>query len=589
MSRKFGIFLIFIALLPLLLVIFYPSPDVSSPEFSVSYENKQHLLSYAYSVLDSYFQNDATNSNHELKIVNEQMNYDVLFITLLCDGMVRGCQSGSHSKDSSDRLFLDIEEATIESIKDSRFGGELTKDEWSNTTIMFTFLYNTTLLDNTSSVFLQSNIELGVHALGIIHNNTPTIFKESVPIVNNYDLDHTLNRLCLKADLNNECIHSDDVDLLRYDTLTFYGEWEKEVKTLYRYNNLIDLDEISSTSINQSISLGYNWFLQSVNDDTGLLEYLYYPSNEQYSKDNNHVRQLASLWALTETQRHLNSSLANDLISTMLDYYLDFQYETETYAYLGIDNESKLGYNAFIILSLLNYPDYPNQQQLLDEFARGILFLQNENGSLNTYFFSEKNTGQDFYPGEALLSLMKLYGVTGNESYLRTVESAFPYYSQYWRSNKNTAFIPWHTQTYALLFEQTKNRNLSDFIFEMNDWMIDNYQMKTSLYPDEIGGFPKYFPTFSTSVFIEGVNDAYAVAKLVNDAEHVQKYKHSIKIGTQFILQTQFTENNSFYLEEPHRAIGGFKTSLTDNFIRIDNTQHALFALIKTMENKIFQ
>lgn len=588
MSRKFGILLIFIAILPLLLVFFYPTPEITSPTFSISYENKQHLLSYAYSVMDSHFQNDTFDMSLKQKTSYEDLHYDVLFITLLHDGMVRGCQSGSHLKDSSNRLLLDIKEATIESIQDSRFGGELTKDEWSNTTIMFTFLYNTTLLGNTSSVFLQSNIELGVHALGIIHNNTPTIFKESVPIVNNYDLDHTLNRLCLKADLNNECIHSDDVDLLRYDTLTFYGEREKEVKTLYRYTNLIDSDDISSTSINQSILLGYNWFLQSINDDTGSLEYLYYPSNDQYSTDNNHVRQLASLWALTETQRYLNSSLANDLISTMLDYYLDFQYETETYAYLRIDNESKLGYNAFIILSLLNTPDYPKQEQLLDEFARGILFLQNENGSLNTYFFSEKNTGQDFYPGEALLSLMKLYGVTGNESYLRTVEHAFPYYSQYWRSNKNTAFIPWHTQTYALLFEQTKNRNLSDFIFEMNDWMIDNYQMKTSLYPDEIGGFPKYFPTFSTSVFIEGVNDAYTVAKCINDTEHVQKYKDSIKLGTRFILQTQFTENNSFYLDQSYRAIGGFKTSLTDNSIRIDNTQHALLALIKTMENNIF-
>jgi hypothetical protein len=84
------------------------------------------------------------------------------------------------------------------------------------------------------------------------------------------------------------------------------------------------------------------------------------------------------------------------------------------------------------------------------------------------------------------------------------------------------------------------------------------------------------------------MNDAYIVALVLNDTFHKEKYIEAIKIGTRFILQTQFTQQNSFYVENPSRTIGGFRTSLTDNTLRIDNTQHAALALIKTYENKIF-
>jgi len=129
---------------------------------------------------------------------------------------------------------------------------------------------------------------------------------------------------------------------------------------------------------------------------------------------------------------------------------------------------------------------------------------------------------------------------------------------------------------------------VAEFIFEMNDWIIDNYQIQKSKYPDEVGGFPKYYPTFSTSVYLEGINDAYYVAKMLNDTVHMNKYADSIKIGTRFVLQTQFTKNNTFYLENITKSIGGFKTSLTSNDLRIDNTQHSVMALMKTYENYIF-
>ncbi len=589
MSRKFGIVLILIALFPILLIVFYPGPVNESDGSILSETDKVTLVQYSYDVLDTYFSTNKTLSDIQKPRISTNPDYDVLFITLLENGSVRGCQSGSHLPTETNRLYQDIQEATIEAIQDPRFNGPLQGHQRANTTVMFSFLSNASWVYNTSTVFLQNSIELGVHSIGLIHNNTPTIFKESVPITNNYDLEFTLQRLCDKANLTDMCYQDADVDLFRYDTLTFYGTRQKNITTLYRYNIPVNADEITKERINQSIFLGYQWFLKQVNNQTNLLNYWYFPSTHEYSSSNNHLRQLASLWAITESKHFFNSTEANELINNSLRYYLQFQNKTSNFSCLRIDGEAKLGSNAFLILSLINSPDFPNQQQLLDEFARGILHLQQDNGSFDTYFFSEKNTGIDYYPGEAMLSLMHLFELTGNQSYVSAVEKAFPYYQSYWREQKNTAFIPWHTQTYAMLYEYNENQEILDFIFEMNDWMIDNYYISNSTYPDEIGGFPKYFPTFSTSVFLEGINDAYHLALQVNDSFHIKKYHEVLVNGTRFILQTQFTKNNSFYLDHPEFAIGGFKTSLTDNSLRIDNTQHALFALMKTYRNNIFQ
>lgn len=588
MSRNLSIIIIFIALLPVIIYIFVQPISDTDQELHILKNDKEIVLEYSYNILHDYFYQQNTSEIKIPHLQDDNIPYNILFITLLNNGSVRACQSGSTQKDNSNRLFLDIQEAVIECINDARFGGAIQKEELSQIDIMFTFLYDVKWVSNTSFVFLQNNIELGIHSLEILFNDTPVIFKESVPISHNYDLEYTLDRLCYKANLKKDCYLDDDIDLFRYETLTFMGNRTLDIVDLYRYNILIDQNDVTNEMIYDSVNSGYHWFLHNINMENNLLEYEYYPSENSYSTENNHVRQLASLWALTELNNFLLNITSNDIIIHSLDYYIQFMNHSGNFTYLTINNRSKLANNAFLLMALINTPEYENRSDYIEKLSNGILSLQQDNGSFHTYFFSDKNTGIDYYPGEAMLSLMKMYNHTKDQRYLTSVEKAFYHYRDYWRDNKSTAFIPWHSQTYKLLFEVTKDSDVAEFIFEMNDWIIDNYQIKNSAYQDEIGGFPRYYPTFSTSVFIEGINDAHSIALMVNDTYHMQKYEKAIKLGVRFILQIQFTENNTFYLKNPKRAIGGFKASLTCNNLRIDNTQHSVMALMKTYDNKIF-
>jgi len=589
MSRTVSIIVVLLCLLPMLLYFFGQPSWVKQSSFSIDDADRKELLRYSYFILDSYFNDTDTRSEQQFTLNNQQFFYDRLFITLFTNGKTRGCQSGSTDRNDPNRLFKDVRDATLKSILDDRFDGAIIQEESSNVTIMFTFLYNMRELVNHSLEFLEYYIELGIHSIEVKRGNTSAFFKESVPITNNYDVADTMKRLCVKADFPDDCYLDPSTRIFIYDTFTFYGDRDEKINELYRYDFLIRTDDIDNTLLTERLNLAVDWFKNSVNTATGLLEYEYIPSKNIYSEENNHIRKLATLWAMMKLSNFLETDELDDVIHEMLSYYQDFVTYENNFSTLSINDDANIAYNAFALLSLMDEDQPDNTTDgLMEQLAKGILTLQNDDGSYNTSFIFGGTAGIDFYPGEAMLALMTYYSKTKNQSYMDSVQHAFPFYKDYWRDNKNTAFIPWHTQTYRLLYEETNDPLIAEFIFEMNDWLIDNYQIQQSEYSDEIGGFPYFSPMFSTSVYLEGINDAYLVATFIDDAYHMEKYESAIRSGTRFILQTQFTPKSAFYCEDPLKAIGGFKESLTNNRMRIDYTQHAVLALIKIYENSIF-
>jgi hypothetical protein len=292
---------------------------------------------------------------------------------------------------------------------------------------------------------------------------------------------------------------------------------------------------------------------------------------------------------MTELDLFLQDGSLKKVINDTTDYYMEKvkTHEGSGHLHLDFEDDVSIPYSAFFILSLINQPDYPNSLETAVRLAEGIMSLQQPDGS----YFSDFNGGTigiDYYPGESMLSLMRLYETTKDERLIDSVKKAFPYYRDYWRENKNTAFVPWHTQAYFLVSKYDPDEEMESFIYEMNDWVIETYQIFNDIYPDKIGGFFKEDPRCSTSSYMESINDAYGTALLFSNRKQIKKYRESIRKGTRFILQLQFTLENTFWLKNPTRAIGGFKESLKRATMRNDYTQHAVSALLKTFRNNIF-
>jgi len=549
------------------------SPAIEYQELlvkEIDLENQKILSNNAFQIVDDYFE---INSLDSLEYID--LPYERLYITLMSENSLR-CSWGSELEGNKDYL----RDAIIGCIEDERFGGVFQQVEIENMEIIFNFLYNRKRVRN-----FEEEIELGIHAIEIEKDGKKTWFKESVPITKNYGLEKTLQRLCKKRKLKKDCTEEKNTKVHTYESFTFKTNRKTEIKNLFRYN--LQIEKITNSLIYDRIELSKKWFLNNINPNNQLLEYEYYPSKNQYKNGNNHIRQLGSLWSMTELKKFINTEDLDSLIHREIYFYLANGKCDAGICYVEIEEKATIGHNAFLILSLIN-TDYEAKSFLLNSFAKGILETQLEDGSYATNFNSDEVTGIDFYPGEAMLALMKLYEFEKDERYLESVKKAYPYYRNYWRSNKNTAFIPWHTQADFLLYKQTKNPEIADFIFEMNDWLIDKYQIKNSAYPDLIGAFTKENPRSSTSSYLEGITDAYELAIEMKDTKHIEKYEDSIKSATNWLLLSQYTPENTFYLKNPDRAIGGFRKSLTKNNQRNDYTQHALMALKKIYKLNLF-
>jgi len=330
-----------------------------------------------------------------------------------------------------------------------------------------------------------------------------------------------------------------------------------------------------------AVELGGEWFLN--NQDDSFLYYEYYPYIKDHSEDgaydHHSLREMGALWSITMLADFLDDPRYDELALkgfTHFEEHFVLDQDNEFFYVNIVPDKIKLGYSAFAILSLLGM-EHPLKEQYLQGFAEGIVYQQNEDGSFRTFFYSDDDTGVDYYPGEALFALMSLYEYNGNQTYLAVAEKAFPYYRDYWRSNNNTAFIAWQSRAYAMLYENTRRPEYKDFVFEMNDYLLNQY------FPDE-NCTDFEFLTSVVSVHMEGVLQAYDLADYLKDHERKECYGNYIREGSDFMLSLQVTEQGNFF--EPE-IVGGFMYSSTGDEMRVDRNQHAVVALMEAIESGI--
>lgn len=324
----------------------------------------------------------------------------------------------------------------------------------------------------------------------------------------------------------------------------------------------------------QAVEKGAQWFLNNQNDN--FIYYEYYPFEKKHSEDQHSLREMGALWSIAKSANYLKNSELKDLANKGFSYFeKHFVYDEENdFIYVNVTEEKiKLGYSAFAILSLLEI-DHEKKDYYLEKLANGILYQQQESGEIKTFFYSDRNTGIDYYPGEALIAIMSLYEYDPQDKYLQAVEKAFPYYAQYFRENNNTAFVPWQSRAYYKLYEYTNDPEIGEFIFEMNDYLLTKHDPV-----NECADFD-FSKGIVTAVYIEGMNKAYALAKDVNDEQREKCYKNFIKEGIDYILTLQVRDQQEYELA----ALGGFFGSKTSVSMRVDRNQHAIMSLMDALE-----
>lgn len=362
------------------------------------------------------------------------------------------------------------------------------------------------------------------------------------------------------------------------------------VVTMHRGNQIVPLEEITSQTISDMTGSMGQWLLRTCAED-GRLTYKYWPSQGKESNDNNMTRQFMATLCLIRYAQFTGQPDHLAIAERNLNYNLAQFYRIESgVGMLEYQGKANLGAAAIAALAILENPHSDRYSEIFQMLCQGIEALWQPDGSFRTFHKPpERNDRQDLDPGQALLFWASLYKANQDKQLLERCRQSLFYYQEWHRANRNPAFIPWYSQVYALLFDETGDPIFRDFIFEMNDWLLPMQQWDNLHSADARGRF--YDPTHReygsphaslTGSYLQGLVDAYRLAAQNDDAARASAYELAIWRGIRSIRQLQFKDDmDMFYISERTPVQGAVRTTVYDNTIRVDNVQQSLMATLK--------
>jgi hypothetical protein len=366
---------------------------------------------------------------------------------------------------------------------------------------------------------------------------------------------------------------------------------------LYRGNTVVPVEALTRPAVQALADLQARWLLNNLQPE-GRLPYLYWPSRGEESPANNQLRQWMAARVLVRLARVRKDPgwLARAELNVRFNLERTFSEDSGGHGLITDRGGAvKLGAVALAWLALTEHPQAGRYETQARALLKTMDALWQTNGEFHTFWHPPERRGDNvnFYPGEALLAWAALYERTRDPDRLERFRRSVRFYRDWHRANRNPAFVPWHTMACARVWALTRETELRDWIFEMNDWLLPIQQWETQRdFPDTMGRFyapdRPYGPPHasSTGVYLEGLAAAWRVARDAGDERRQEAYRQAIVRGLRSLSQLTFKdETDLFYVARRERVLGGVRTTVYDNAIRVDNVQHSLMALLDILES----
>lgn len=351
---------------------------------------------------------------------------------------------------------------------------------------------------------------------------------------------------------------------------------------------------VTADALENSIRLGADWIL-AMQESSGRFQYWYNPDRDEFSSiaNDNFLRQAGTSFSLSLVYEVTGDSRYLDGSRKSLDYLIDFMEPLDNdKLYFLFSGKAKLGGISLPMLTMLKIKELTGTieyDSYLKRLANMILFLQDqyETGQYkSTYVYRgdyeyEKTKGWEskIYPGEALLALAGMYKAFKDPHYKKSMDWALEFYSnkKQWKWKRH-AFLPWTISAFTSLYKQSPETKYADYVFMLSDYLLTQQNLDSD---DDVYGSFHGFPSANTGSYMEGLGDAIHLAQLTGDSERLKLYTEHAKMGYRWLFILQYGEADREHLKRPEFSIGGFRTSLFNSELRIDNTQHAIGSFTK--------
>jgi hypothetical protein len=193
-----------------------------------------------------------------------------------------------------------------------------------------------------------------------------------------------------------------------------------------------------------------------------------------------------------------------------------------------------------------------------------------------------------YYPGEALLALVRLHRLDPDPSYQRAVLRGAEFLvRRRWKWGGVEVFVPpdaWLAQALAELDALAPAAWIRDYALEIvKVTELTTLRGSEGAPPDLAGGpasgfwFPGVTPAGSRN---EATTAVWRMLRRRGERAEAAHLLELALAAARFSLSQQFRPANSYFLPDPARARGGFRGTPTDGAIRIDYVQHNVTGLL---------
>jgi hypothetical protein len=265
-------------------------------------------------------------------------------------------------------------------------------------------------------------------------------------------------------------------------------------------------------------------------------------------------------------------------------YYLDSKEKEKKFV---------VGTSALSIFTLLRLHDLTGESKYLESAKLAgdwLTTMQEPDGSMKPYVrysggkWVHGTKESLLYNGQVLSSLSKLYGVTGEKKYYDAAEMIAKRFAEKYEEEegyiegeyrkKNPISNSWVVMSLMDFYKVNQDNYYKEIIFELSDIILGN-QIED---PDDLSNYGRWNGAYSTSGnawISEVMTEMYRFCK-EQGRENCDKYKDAVVKAIRWLIQNTYSENNTSFLKNPERAIGGVFWNEQNKYVRTDSVCHAL-------------
>ncbi len=262
------------------------------------------------------------------------------------------------------------------------------------------------------------------------------------------------------------------------------------------------------------------------------------------------------------------------------------------------DGEVKLGGNALAVVALVEHAEATGSRRFVAEaqaLARWIVAVQSAEGEFVVHKITEPDGNptdfvSGYYPGEALLALLRLYELDGDRAWLDAAERGGRWLIDVRDgtvADDDLAHDHWLLYALARLHRHAPDPVWVAHASRLSRAILDAQLRPNQLFPGEelwAGGWyrpPRSTPAATRS---EGLASAWAMIRESGDDALADAVLNGLLRAAAYQLRTQVDIATATGWPAPAAAVGGFRRDLDSDEIRIDYVQHNISALLLLRE-----